>query len=140
VLAQLPKEVVIDNTAKKGIVQWCTAFNQALIEFKQYKFADYRCGCGTPRENGIGSNPYGYHSCAPANGIDRVMGLNVRRKTLPADDDQDVRAPRQVLPVLRAFRRAKHFDGQARGQRDVEESVREIRPGKEAALEIVRGG
>ncbi|HME06601.1 MAG TPA: radical SAM protein [Bryobacteraceae bacterium] len=87
-LAQLPKEVVIDNTAKKGNVQWFTAFNLAPIDFKRHKFADYGCGCGTPRENGIGLNPHGYYSCAPAGGIDRVMGFDVGRKTLPAADDQ----------------------------------------------------
>lgn len=88
VLAQLPKEVVIDNTAKKGNVQWFTAFNRAPIDIKRYKFADYSCGCGTPRENGIGLNPYGYYSCAPAGGIDRVMGFDMGRKRLPAADDQ----------------------------------------------------
>jgi len=88
VLAELPKEVVIDNTFKKGNVQWFTAFNLAPIDLKRYKFADYRCGCGTPRKNGIGLTPYGYYSCAPAGGIDRVMGFDVGRKTLPAADDQ----------------------------------------------------
>ncbi len=88
VLSQLPKEVVIDNTAKKGIVHWFTAFNWAPIDLKRYFLADYSVGCGTPRENGIGLTPYGYYSCAPAGGIDRVMGFDVGRKTLPAADDQ----------------------------------------------------
>lgn len=88
VLAQLPKEVVVDNTAKKGNVHWFTAFNLAPIDFRRYRFADYKCGCGTPRRNGIGLTPYGYYSCAPAGGIDRVMGFDVGRKTLPAADDQ----------------------------------------------------
>jgi hypothetical protein len=87
-LAELPKEVIIDNTATKGSVRWFTAFNLAPIDLKRYKFADYKCGCGTPRKNGIGLTPYGYYSCAPAGGIDRVMGFDVVRKTLPAAADE----------------------------------------------------
>lgn len=36
----------------------------APIDFKRDKFADSKCGCGTPLKNGIGLTPYGYYSCA----------------------------------------------------------------------------
>jgi hypothetical protein len=36
---------------------------------------------------GIGLTPYGYYPCAVAGGIDRIVGVDRGRKSLPDDDD-----------------------------------------------------
>jgi hypothetical protein len=46
------------------------------------------CAGGTVRRNRNGLTPFGYYSCAPAGGIDRVIGFDMRHKTLTAPDDQ----------------------------------------------------
>lgn len=86
VLAELPHEIVVENTAKTGPDQLFNAFNLAPVDSKLYRFADYAAGCGFAH-CGIALTPAGYYPCAASGGMDRVLGLDAGRKRLPPDDD-----------------------------------------------------
>jgi hypothetical protein len=87
VLARLPAGIAVEDTAKSSNVQPFEGFNLAPVDDPRYARADYRNGCVIPEVCGIGLGPYGYYPCAVAAGIDRVLGLDLGRQALPADED-----------------------------------------------------
>jgi len=88
VLARLPSDVTVIDTAKRSLVQpHFKSFNVAPQDLRAYRRADYRNGCWIIEACGSGLGPYGFYPCAIAAGIDRVAGLDAGRKSLPSDDD-----------------------------------------------------
>ena len=87
VLKDIPKEIEVRNTSKDTLEPLFYPFNLAPKDSPFYIFADYRNGCATMRDCGIGLSPYGYYPCAVAAGIDRIFGFNVGRKQLPKPSD-----------------------------------------------------
>jgi hypothetical protein len=88
VLARLPPDVVVIDTAKESPVQpHFKSFNVAPQDLRAYRRADFRNGCWIIERCGFGLGPYGYYPCAVAAGIDRVAGFDAGRKTLPSDSD-----------------------------------------------------
>lgn len=83
VLKKLSSKVVVDNTAKKSIAQKFIPFNLAPKDYVMHRFADYSGGCWVPQDCGMGLSPYGYYPCAVAAAIDRVLGFDLGRKSLP---------------------------------------------------------
>jgi hypothetical protein len=89
VLARLPPDVAVVDTAKRSPVQPdFKSFNVAPQDLSAYRRADFRNGCWIIEHCGFGLGPYGYYPCAVAAGIDRVAGLDAGRKTLPSDADE----------------------------------------------------
>ena len=62
-------------------------FNVAPRDLKRYVNADFRNGCWVIDSCGTGLSGSGFYPCAVAAGIDRIMGWDIGRKSLPADDD-----------------------------------------------------
>lgn len=87
ILSILPKELFIENTAKKSPFQYFVAFNMAPCDLNRFQFADYSVGCGIMSGCGMGLTPFGYYPCVVAGAIDRVLGFNLGRKKLPRNDD-----------------------------------------------------
>lgn len=88
VLARLPADVVVLNTAKTSPAQpGFRSFNAAPSDSGRYRFSDYRNGCWIIEKCGFGLGPNGYYPCAIAAGIDRVVGADAGRPSLPLDDD-----------------------------------------------------
>ncbi|MGF1761404.1 radical SAM protein [Photobacterium sagamiensis] len=86
-LAKLPESIQVENSAKSSNIQPAFGpFNLAPQDSWQYRFADYRNGCGIAGA-GIGLTPQGYYQCTVAGGIDRVKGVNGGRKSLPDSRD-----------------------------------------------------
>jgi hypothetical protein len=87
VLARIDPEVIIMNSAKKDSKQCFEPFNLAPKDFTRYKYSDFSCGCWIISECGLGLSPYGYYPCAVGAAIDRVVGLDIGRKSLPESSD-----------------------------------------------------
>ena len=87
VIAKIRDGAVVHNTAKQSRVQQFSPFNLAPRDSLSYKFADFSCGCEVIKTCGIGLSPYGYYPCAVAAAIDRVLGLDIGRKSLPDPSD-----------------------------------------------------
>jgi hypothetical protein len=113
VLARLPAGITVEDTRKESAVQPFQAFNVAPIDLPAYDGADFANGCPVTEVCGVGLGPYGYYPCAVAAGIDRIFGMELGRRRLPADDDD-------LHDQLRAFcRLCGHF------RREVEAPVTE---------------
>jgi hypothetical protein len=87
VLGRLNKEVLIENTFKSSIVNQFSSFNAAPRDSFMYKFADYSNGCYVINGCGMGLTPFGYYPCAVSGGIDRVLGFDLGRTSLPEVKD-----------------------------------------------------
>ncbi|MCK9613967.1 MAG: radical SAM protein [Candidatus Omnitrophica bacterium] len=87
VLARVPKDIIVKNTYKLSQKQQFVSFNNAPIDFKEYRYLDYSNGCRHLESCGIGLTKYGYYPCAPGGGIDRVFGLDIGKKKLPSPND-----------------------------------------------------
>ncbi|WP_341580967.1 radical SAM protein [Marinobacter metalliresistant] len=95
ILDRIPEGVQVENSAKSQNIQpGFGPFNLAPIDSWQYAFADYRNGCDIAQSCGIGLTPQGYYPCAVAGGIDRVLGLERGRQSIPhtGDDMRDLMA------------------------------------------------
>ena len=93
------------------------------------------CARGTVRRNCNGLTPFGYYSCAPAGGIDRVIGFDMGHKTLPAPDDQMYELRDKVC------RYCGHFIGRRistdkPGVSAIWKKAYEKYPGKQVTIEI----
>jgi hypothetical protein len=111
VLAALPPGIEVDDSHKTSREPAFATFNVAPIDLPSYASADYTNGCAVTSGCGIGLTPRGYYACAVAGGIDRVFGLGLERRALPADDDD-------LLDQLDAFcRLCGHF------KREIEKPV-----------------
>lgn len=88
VLVKVPGEVVVENTSKTSVFNAFEAFNDAPLDDAAYKEMDFSNGCSNCQVCGIGLNKYGYYPCATGGGgVDRVLGLNIGRKSLPRMGD-----------------------------------------------------
>jgi hypothetical protein len=87
VLARIAPEVIIINSAKQDSKQCFEPFNLAPRDFARYKYSDFSCGCWIISQCGLGLSPYGYYPCAVGAAIDRVVGLDIGRKSLPDSSD-----------------------------------------------------
>jgi hypothetical protein len=104
VLAQTNSAVEIENSSKlPDATLLFDTFNVAPCDLGRYVNADFRNGCWITDECGIGLSGSGFYPCAVAAGIDRIMGWDIGRERLPADDDsmQDLLA--RILQPLRSF-------------------------------------
>ncbi len=86
-LARIPPDVRVENTAKLGPDQPFQSFNVAPVDLPAYRHADYANGCAVTSHCGIGLTATGYYPCAVAGGIDRIFELGMGRSELPEDDD-----------------------------------------------------
>lgn len=83
-ISNVPKGVVVNNTGKKQAYQEkFEPFNMAPIDQWKFFLSDYRNGCSTTTDCGLGLNKYGYYPCGPGGSIDRVMGFDIGLKHLP---------------------------------------------------------
>lgn len=115
VLRTLPDWVRVDNSHKAGPEQNFEPFNVAPID-TSLRDADFRNGCPITAVCGIGLGPRGYTPCAVAGGIDRVVGLNAARRTLPDDHDD-------LFDQLDLFCRwCGHFDPRPRAVQEAVQS------------------
>ena len=88
-IAAIPKEVVVNNTNKKQAYQEkFEPFNLAPVDQWKFCLSDYRNGCSTTKDCGLGLNTYGYYPSGPASAIDRVMGFDIGLKHLPRSHDK----------------------------------------------------
>lgn len=88
IIAQIPADIVVDNTAKSGSLQEdFEPFNRAPCDLAEHRRSDYTNGCWITQYCGIGLTPSGYYQCSIAGGIDRVFGLDVGRCTIPVPSD-----------------------------------------------------
>jgi hypothetical protein len=88
VLARLPEDIVVYNSDKDSPVRdEFYAFNVAPIDLDGYRDSDFTRACDIPFYFGIGLSPYGYYPCTVSPGIDRVFGLDIGKKRLPAKGD-----------------------------------------------------
>jgi hypothetical protein len=88
ILASLPNDVIVVNSKKTDTIEPdFEPFNVAPVDLARFRWADFRNGCIVMSKCGMGLTPYGYYICAVAGGIDRVVGYNLGRQALPADND-----------------------------------------------------
>lgn len=104
-IGALPKGITVENTSKSSPVQPFQAFNDAPIDDPSYARADWSNGCVIPSVCGVGLGPYGYYPCAVMAGIDRVVGKDLGRQRLPADDDTMEDQLRALCRLCGHFRR-----------------------------------
>lgn len=94
ILKQVPKTVIIKNTAKDSPDQpTFESFNIAPIDLPNYKNINFSNACKITTNCGLGLNRYGYYPCAVAGGIDRIFGLHLGKLQLPLHD-------KETRPVL----------------------------------------
>lgn len=89
VLRTVPDGVSFRNTDKDVQTFNHLPFNEAPQDSLLYKLADYSYACPLTYHCGTGLTPYGYYLCPIAGGgIDRIFGLDLGRKKMPAPSDQ----------------------------------------------------
>jgi len=87
-ISTVPKGVEINNTHKQDAYQdKFEPFNVAPRDQWKFCLSDFRNGCSTTKDCGLGLNIYGYYPCGPGGAIDRVMGFNIGLKHLPRSHD-----------------------------------------------------
>lgn len=88
ILEKLPPEVYVLNSEKQSADQdHHRDFNKAPVDLRPDIEPLFGNGCVLPRIFGLGLNRYGYYPHAICGSIDRVFGLDVGRKSLPAAED-----------------------------------------------------
>ena len=136
VLGRIPNEVKIVNTAKTGVENPFYPFNRAPLDSISRHFDDYSMGCRVPEQCGTGLTPFGFYPCVIAGGIDRVLGLDIGRKSLPDKDDRMAEELRQLCQWCGNFRRGGynkwrdlvHRDVMSRSWREAYRNFRDNRP------------
>lgn len=82
--SEIPEGIEIDNTHKQTPYQsFFEPFNLAPVDQKRFMLSDYRNGCSTTSDCGLGLNKYGYYVCGVGGSIDRVFGFDIGIKHLP---------------------------------------------------------
>jgi hypothetical protein len=88
-IAAVPNGVEINNTHKQDAYQEkFEPFNVAPQDQCKFCLSDFRNGCSTTKDCGLGLNVYGYYPCGPGGGIDRVMGFDIGLKHIPRLHDE----------------------------------------------------
>jgi len=88
-ITAVPYGVAVNNTQKQNAYQEkFEPFNVAPQDQCKFWFSDYRNGCSTTKDCGLGLNTYGYYPCGPGGAIDRVMGFDIGLKHLPRSHDE----------------------------------------------------
>lgn len=88
ILSQIPKGVKLRVSNKQSQYQrYHRAINYAPIDDGLYKFSDFSNCCRVTVSQGFGLSPYGYYYCNVAAAIDKVLGFDIGRKELPAEND-----------------------------------------------------
>ncbi len=109
VLQELPQSFIVDNSEKSGPVQpHFGPFNLAPLDDTKFRWADFSNGCSIARDCGMGLTPGGYYPCAVAGGIDRVLGINLGRRTLPRLDDTMADIAKRLCGMCGRFRDGHH--------------------------------
>ena len=103
ILSTLPSHVVIKNTFKTSRPRLFRPFNQAPVDARRYRFADFASGCRIIEDCGLGLTPQGYYPCAVAGGIDRIFGFGVGRKSLPPIEDEMTDLMARFCPLCGHF-------------------------------------
>ena len=103
VLSALPMGIVVKNTFKTDRQRLFRPFNQAPVDLRRYRFADFGCGCRIIEDCGLGLTPQGYYPCAIAGGIDRIFGLGLGRRTLPSAGDEMLDLLERLCPLCGHF-------------------------------------
>ncbi len=103
VLSALPPKIVVKNTYKNGRQRLFRPFNQAPVDLRRHRFADFSCGCRIIEDCGLGLTPQGYYPCAIAGGIDRIFGFGLGRRSLPAVDDDMTDLLERLCPLCGHF-------------------------------------
>jgi len=105
VLALVPGEFRVANSAKESALQVFQPFNLAPVDSPWYKFTDFSNACWITCDCGIGLTPYGYYHCIVAGGIDRIFGFDTGRKKLPDNEDTLIDQMRIFCRLCGHFRR-----------------------------------
>jgi len=88
-IKKVPSTIIIRNTNKTS--NYSSRFfsiNIAPKDFKEYKDVDFRNGCYILQGCGMSLTKYGYYACPNMGAIDRVVGLNIGRKTFLKSNDK----------------------------------------------------
>ncbi|THB73183.1 MAG: radical SAM protein [Desulfobulbaceae bacterium] len=90
ILAEMPEGIEVDSTDKDGNLNHdFSPFNIAPRDCLSYRGTDYRNGCFIMTETcGMGLSRSGYYQCIVASGLDRVVGYDNGRKSIPAETDE----------------------------------------------------
>lgn len=88
-IKNVPDGILINNTTKlQPYQEKFEPFNLAPADQFIFCFSDYRNGCSTTTDCGLGLNKYGYYPCGPGGAIDRVMGFDIGLKNLPTSHNE----------------------------------------------------
>ncbi|HTY23196.1 MAG TPA: radical SAM protein [Desulfomonilaceae bacterium] len=88
IVARVPAGIEVDNSRKTSPFQkHHVCVNNAPLDHSIHRYSDYSNGCSVCVSQGMGLSPYGYYHCNVAAAIDRVFGVDLGRKTLPAEGD-----------------------------------------------------
>jgi hypothetical protein len=87
-LKKVPSWVTIINTNKTTSYHpYFQRTTVAAVDLDGYEKADFKAGCYALRTCALAVTKNGYYPCGHANGVDRIFGFNLGRKSLPSDDD-----------------------------------------------------
>jgi len=104
ILTKMPPEIVVFSTQKTNpFPQQFGKVNIAPVDLPELDAIDYSNACHFKQNCGIGFTPYGYYTCGTAGAIDRVFGLDIGRKKLPASDDMMVEQSEKLCGYCGAF-------------------------------------
>ena len=85
-MSKVPHNIFVKNTAKEGRYQKkFEPFNIAPCDSPFVKLSDFTNACWVTEYCGIGLNPYGYYHCGVAGAIDRVIGSDIGKKSMPIE-------------------------------------------------------
>lgn len=103
-IKKLPEGIIIQNNKKTSQIHgYFISINAAPRDRKRYKDADFRNGCLVLNQCGKSLTKHGYYACPNAGSIDRIMGFNLGRKTLPEDKDSMREQLEKLCPYCGLF-------------------------------------
>jgi hypothetical protein len=96
-LKQVPKGIeVLGSNKTSSFNPSFVSINAAPCDNPKYKNANYEAGCRLTHDCGGAINKNGYYVCSTASAIDRVLKLNLAKKSLPEPNEQFLKQ-RQML-------------------------------------------
>ncbi len=111
-LVDLPAGIEVENSAKTSPDHTKhIAVNYAPVDQPFYRYVDFTNGCRICVTQGWGLSPYGYYHCNVAAAIDRVIGFDIGKKSMPAADDSMACLSEQLCRYCGFFRKHQpdHF-------------------------------